>query len=925
MKFFFHLALDEWAAESLARAALSLTDIADNGKERHCFVWAGVRPPPENADYWQRKYPAWDVKLAPPAPDRDSLSLDRQGLAVQVRDLLQSDDLRRALDALLYELPARRLGRNVTAEPVLVIVGALANPATSALLLGILAGLARLKNMGLYQHPLYAVCDAGTAGGQLEGGAEKVRALVARSLLDIEDFFKSAAPLEEAAAPVYCLGERQIEGLASGRDEQVALGAMTIIGLTRSILLEHQSTNDLMHDPFLFQIDSSGIRQGNDRYDPAAPFAAVGAYSVACAREHLARLLAARYCSQVFGALARQPGLDTLEKCSLLEIPRHLLPVVEEAESRALQSAWDRVAERFKIAWNETIEKARTREWFDLERIQSLYSGIFKNRDWERLLGIFGEARLKAIPLDTWNGAIDELVETVERGFVPRRVNQVSHTTRRVLQAVLSAIDDSSAWIFSSSMRPPVGFEPHRVAQAFLGRIRNRLLDAQKKLEASLAIQTALDAGKRDRRKRAGELRNALEKSLSEIPSPAAVLLRYLPALALPVALFVALPASLGFLDAPVRRLGAGAVLGAAAVTYLYARYVDSVKRRLLGAFREWFEQYKLALEEEDDQRRRLAYRQVLDGMLGLLEWYFNGQGDEPPMPEGLKVRLGEKKAAAAPSIAGETLRRQEVVSAFHRYLQDAAAAYGGLATQFLDNLQHSHLETFLPEISASRLDLLEVEYARLFAREAGQVDDAALQGFAAELLNWAEGASTPADLAWLLPFAAASEEVWRRSFPMPNGVSLLNPAIRQASSGWRYLETVSRFVLNRLSASSNLDQRLNEYLAGEGGKALSATGLFVRYGNLALPSMESAGASTSPAPYVVAADPADSLARNLGWGNSLGAGQMSLHLQLQLWVPAEALICFPNPKSPSTPLGKAWKAHREKPWPDPALVPVKL
>ena len=926
MKFFFHIALDEWAAESLARVARSLTDIADHDKERHCFVWAGVRPPPENADYWQQKFPSWDGRIAIPPFDKEPLTLDRQALAVQIRDLLQSDEVRHTLGEILYALPARRLGRNVTAEPIIVLAGALANPATSALLLGMLAGFARLKNMGIYQHPICAVCDAGAAGGQIEGSAEKVRALIARSLLDIEDFFKGAAPLDDAAAPVYFVGERQIEGLASGRDEQVALGAMTIVGLTRSILLNHQSTNDVRYDPFLFQIDSSGIRQANDQYDPAAPFAVVGACSVACAREQLARLLAARYCSEVFTALARQRGLGTLEECSLLDVPKPLLPVVDEAESRALQSVWDRVAERFKIAWNDAKEKVRTQEWFDFERIQLLYSSIFKNRDWERLLDIFGEARLKAIPLDTWNGAIDELVETIERGFVPRRVNQVSHTTRRVLQVILSAIDDSSAWVFSSSMRLPVGFEPHRVAQAFLGRIRNRLLDAQKKLEASLAIQTALDADKRDRRKRAGELRSALEKSLSEVPSPAAVLLRYLPAFALPVALLVTLPIGLGLLDPPLWRLAAGAVLGTAVVTYLYARYVESVKRRLLGAFRGWFEQYKLALEEEDDQRRRLAYRGLLDGMLRLLEWYFNGEGDEPPMPEGLKIRLGEKKVAAAPIIEGETLRRQEVVSAFHRYLQDAAAAYGGLATQFLDNLQHSHLETLLPEISASRLDLLEGEYARLFARDAGRVDDAALQDLAEGLFNWVERRpASPDESACLLPFAAASEEVWRRSFLMPSGVSLFERTLRDASSGWRFLETVSRFVLERLAASSSLDQRIGEYLNRESGKALSATDLFVRYGNLAVPSMESAGAKTSPAPYVVAAGPSDSLARNLGWENSLGAGQMSLHLQLQLWVSAESLIFFPNPKAPSTALGKSWKVHQEKPWPDPALAPVKL
>jgi hypothetical protein len=98
-----------------------------------------------------------------------------------------------------------------------------------------------------------------------------------------------------------------------------------------------------------------------------------------------------------------------------------------------------------------------------------------------------------------------------------------------------------------------------------------------------------------------------------------------------------------------------------------------------------------------------------------------------------------------------------------------------------------------------------------------------------------------------------------------------------------------------------------------------------VRYSNLAVPSLEVSGVGTSPVPYVVAAGPSDSLARNLGWSNSLGAGQISLHLQLQLWVSAEAIIFFPNMTAPSTALGKSWKAFQDKPWPDAALGPVKL
>jgi hypothetical protein len=599
---------------------------------------------------------------------------------------------------------------------------------------------------------------------------------------------------------------------------------------------------------------------------------------------------------------------------------------VDEAESRALESVWDRVAERFKIAWNDAKEKVRTLEWFDFDRIQLLYSDIFKNRDWERLLDIFGEARLKVIPLDTWNGAIDELVETVERGFIPRRANQISSTTRRLLEAMLAAMDESSAWIFSNTLKDPVAFEPHRVAQAFLGRIRTRLQDAQKKLEVRLAVQTALDADKRDRRKRAGELRGALEHALSEVPSPAAVLLRYLPAFALPVALLVALPFSLGWLDPPVWRLAAGAALGAAAVTYLYVRYVDSVKRRLISAFREWFEQYKMALEEEDEQRRRQTYLGLLNAMLSLVEWYFDGSGDDPPLPEGVEIRLGKKRVAVVPVIEGETLRRQEVLSAFQGYLKAAADAYGALEREFLDGIQHSHLETFLPEISAFRLDLFEAEYARLFARQAGGVDSAGLQELAEGLFDRvSRQAPSQGETAGLLPFAAAVEETWRRSFLLPSGVSLLNRPVREASSGWRFLETVSRFVLERLATSSSLGQRLKEYLEGESSKAVSATDLFVRYSNLAVPSLEVSGVGTSPVPYVVAAGPSDSLARNLGWSNSLGAGQISLHLQLQLWVSAEAIIFFPNMTAPSTALGKSWKAFQDKPWPDAALGPVKL
>jgi hypothetical protein len=228
-------------------------------------------------------------------------------------------------------------------------------------------------------------------------------------------------------------------------------------------------------DPFAFEVDDAQrVRWANRPYDPAHPFSVTGGYGVSCPVEPLARLLAARVATLCMELLEQQNGCASLEEAGKLEVDDSMGGFLADVEGRAAATLWDQVAEKTKIPWPQ--ERAgRQPQWYDLDRLRLLYGRLFDQKDWQHVLGYYGEDRMLALQLDAWPGALDEMVALIEQGVLARRRQQLAILKRRVLSAFLEAIEHGVAEVFGRTFQEPVNATPHLAAQALLGRIRNHL------------------------------------------------------------------------------------------------------------------------------------------------------------------------------------------------------------------------------------------------------------------------------------------------------------------------------------------------------------------------------------------------------------------------------------------------------------------
>ena len=930
MKILFHVALDSFGADCLGSVALLLAKTADPKRERHVFVWAGAGEPPVSDDFWSDRYPTWHDRLElsydPAAHGAQGFDLERGLLARAVADSFVQDRFRTNLRDLFAGWPVKLLGRNVPFESSMILCGSLADPLASGLLLGSLSGLGRLRRLGVSVPATYGVVGIGHRSGPTEGQEEKARALVAAGLLDLQTFFETGTTLDYA--PLYLVGEAPIDRVESDRPSQRAVGSITIFALTRSLCSEHALLDPNRFNPFLFSVDSDGTAHfANDVFQPAAPFAAAGAYLVHCPAERLARLMAARVCQEIFGILAKQEPCGTLEDCEKIEPPRELAAFLETVEAGTIRHIWESVFERSEIPFDRTREERQKLAWFDLGRVKLLFEPIFKSREWHRLMEHYGVERLGAIPLQDWNGALTDLVEAIERGYLPHRRQKVATIVQRILRELLAGLDGAVGAVFSRTFHPPVADQPHRAAQVLLGRIHRALREEQIELQKIGLIVRRGGAACSSRRKEADEEREALAEAISSVPSPAAVLLRLAPSFFLGVGIFLGLPFPLGWLDPPPMRLLAGALTGGVLVGALFHRHVLRIRRRLFALFDEWLVTYRAALDEEDAILGDNTYADLIRRMLEVVEWYFEGEADDPPVPRPARVNLESERTSGEAAPLEDLLRPQTVLSDFGRYLKEASVAFGGLEERFLGDFQTSCLETILPEISPSRRDVFEREYARLFAGSRGTGVSLA------ELLHavgeWC-GRNAAADTRrFLLPFREfpagerSAVEPWRRSFLVPDGSQLLDEARRNGSSGFLFLDAVIGYLLDSYAQAFDLPARIQEYLQGQRASSIQSTPLSNRHGSLSAPSVP--GSAGRFAQYGVAAGLDDILAGSAGWRNDLGARRVSAQLQVKVGLTAQEVIYYPNESSPINPLGLAWKTFKQSPWQGKSFAAVKL
>ena len=923
MQFFIHLAADPFGAKALARIARLVDAVAVREQERHIFVWCGPGKAPVDEDYWADRCPRWDDSLDLPFEDHGapaSLEFDRGAAAANLSLFIRSQRGRATITRLTMDWPRRLLGADAEFSPVVIFTGSLVHPVTSAVVLGLLDALADLRRVGDFDMPVYVVAVAGYASGPFESYSEKARAVAARALLDLEEFLKGGDPQQRAAA-FFLVGEEPIGGAAPGRAEGLALAALTAFGITRSVVRAPLPPGG-EPDPFAVFRDAAGqVFIAGEPYAPARPFSAVGAYAVTCPAESLARLFAARIAYAAFSRLSQQTPWASLEEAGRVVPEAALASFLHAAQTEAIASLWDKVHERTSIPWREE-QRGREVGWFELDRVRLLYGAVFEQQDWKGVTDAYGEDRIRALTLDSWECALDELTELIENGVIPRRSQHIKLLTRRIASAFLESVQSGVGRIFRGAFQEPVGFEPHRAAQCFLGEIHRRLQDASAELGALAAIERATPKDADTPRRRVERARETLHAEMAAVPSPAAVLLRLAPVFGVCLGLAVALPFDLGVLNSPPARLALGGVAGALGVSILFYKFVRSVRRRLMKSVHDWLENYKLALREEDETRKREAYSGLLVTMRECLKWLFDGENPGPPLPKPVRANVESAETSERKPNPDE-LRPQTVLSAFQDYLRQAAGSLDELSRRFLDALQFSRLEKALPEIPLAQENAADAELERCLPRDSSgrTISPEAVVGLMMHALR-----SQQDEQPWVAPFdcelAEDSAGIWRRSFLLPSGKELLDDEVRDNSSAFQFMETLRKYVYTHFTGALNLSARLASYLAAAGFQNMVQTPLWSRYQTLAAPSVPGDGPQAA---FVAACGPADQLAIQLGWQNDLGEHRVSAHLEVRSRLSASEVIFYPNEDSPVTALGLAWKACLAEKWAEKALDAAKM
>ncbi len=929
IQLFAMVALDERAAEGLGELQDLLADVAEPDVERTVFLWGGAGPAPGEADYWDIRFPAWTTPL-PLGGDREPASpvprgpdLDRQAVAGLAREAIARGAGRPVLDSLSRGDHTPHVPRNTRIHTRMVVACSLADPDSGARLLGLLRGVADLRDAGAADRwRVHVACLTGARARPREGDPDEEvsRALAARGLLDLEALVESPGVREIVAGPILLLGEETLGGAASGDAEQSSLLALATFSLTRSLVSGHRDVAPGATSPF------DGAATNSD----TGLFASVGAYAVRSPVRRLAWLLAARFCGRVFKALHGQQALATTAECARLEVPEELESLLFDAEQTTFDHVWTKETGRLQIPWTPEAKQSGSRRAsaFDVERLKGLYTPIFSSRSWERLIDVYGAERLRGIALEDWNGALDELQMAIESGFIPRREREVAEQGRRIAVALLEGVSLGLDSVFERAFAPPVGNQPHRAALAFLGRLRRAFESQVGRIEKAEAVSpSGLGRSRAAGRSRLPKHRARLTEALAAVPSPAAVLLRLLPVAAISFGAALSAPLGSGPVGSPLARLGIGLLLALAGGATLFLLHVDGVRRRLFHLAVTWIEQYRQVLSEEDDLRKRNSHRAMCQSMVACLEWFLSGTGDTPPLPSAFVVRLDRPEAGTAKPPKGLTdlVRPQEALGAFSSLLATAAERFEKLESRLLGQFQASRLETLLPATA----EQIASDFARAFGgAAAGRPGDDLDQLTALDVdpvAPTAEGLPDP-----VRPFKRVDPDrdpsvpgpVWRRPFALPEADALLDVTTRTTSSAFGFLEAARRLAEARLDVELRLSTRLNAVLAGA---PLHASSLWQAWTGLSVPSLAIPVPNVPVLHSIVASGPDDPLAADQAGGNDLGRGRISVHCQVQPGLSATAILEHPTRDNPSSRLGRAWnrqQAHRTK---EKAFLPTRF
>jgi len=947
MKLFYHLALDRFGAECLGRFEQYLVDLVDPKKEKHQFVWAGLGEPPTRTNYWADEIPVWDHVLLIPADtavdgDPVSFKFNRQVLADRIYDDFQwGGTLGQEVRNLNDEEPAHLFGRNVTFEVEWVLAGSLTDPVGSGVLHGLLQGFAFLRETGIHVAPAQLVVSVGAESSSIDPNRKPkdlILALGARGLLDLQENLQGHERPSLFAGPMYVIGEDAIhENMRPNRSAQISMVGLCLIGLTRVLIKPGEGDLPGQPNPFRFKIsEDDRIRHGGKRYDSTQPFHALGVYAARCPADALVRLLAARACNDILKLLAQQESFGTITEWARLEPPSELAAFLKTVEQKAIGHAWHQPDPNSPLPW-EPDEVAEGR-WFQTTCIRRLFQPIFEDRAWERLLDTYGPERMKTLPLEDWNGAIDELSNLIEEGFVKMRGAEVQTAIRRVLVRFLNGLQFGMDEVFSTTFQTPVGLEPHRAAQALLGQVLTSVEHEKQILEKELAATPTdeAEASETARRAMLDQMRTKISRALSDLPSPMAVVLRILPVITICFGLAFAVP-GFAFYGNTFTRLLGGVTLSLLGGGGLLEFMVFRVRRRMHGAFKEWLSQYKVLLMAEDRKREREAVQQTYNEMTTVLRWFAAGEEKEPPIPEIMGIPTGTPEdVGVVTEEDDEVLRPQSVLLRFPEILANAQDRFKESVTRLRELFQTSLIETNLPEIVIHDDAAFDEEYERMLGDDGSTAsgpqdsDDSPVAVFAHQLVEWArQVAQNRSEEHYLLPYldlvagtkGVEQRRCWHRSFQIPDGAALLDSELRDACSGFQFFETVRRFIEQRGAGAVGLMRRIQEYVAGEGKSTPGQTALFNRAGSLAAPAIKAARGH--PRVFYIGCSSTDPFVGDPGLANEWGRDVLSATIQVLGPLNHDDVVFYPNQENPVNSLGLAWNYFLDQDLAEAAFQPL--
>ena len=193
MNFFVHLTPDNFGAECLGRVAALDPHLGAGAQEMGVYGWIGPGPAPADQDFWSDQLPDWTAGVLPhpysPEVHSSGWDLDRQKLTVDIREAFLTEPFQSRFLALFRDLPRDLLGPTHGAVPALLLSASLADPVSSATVLGYLTGLYELRQKGLFPFPAYAVLGIGNASALESQEQDLTRALVAQGVLDLQEVY----------------------------------------------------------------------------------------------------------------------------------------------------------------------------------------------------------------------------------------------------------------------------------------------------------------------------------------------------------------------------------------------------------------------------------------------------------------------------------------------------------------------------------------------------------------------------------------------------------------------------------------------------------------------------------------------------------------------------------------------------------------